>query len=158
MIMVLVTALAPVTISNVTHTVNDVTVVSGYSIIALVWSIWPEGMPLIEGVQILNLYDIIQNIPFTGLTLLYCWFFLRYAYGQTEKKFVYLTAILSILLSSVIGILAIISRFLVLDLFLYDGPIPIQFIIGLILLRYVVPKREPIDQYQANVDDWLGTH
>ena len=150
--MIVITLIAPISVMNVPVNENENLV--GPVIIALLWSFWPTGAKRREGLQIFNIQDINLNSSLTFMSLLYTYFIIRHLIGKTPRCRVYLAGLLSIIPPMLAGILNIIVHIRN-GIFVYSGAIPIQLLIGLIIVKRFAPIEDKGPWlYENSEDTW----
>lgn len=124
------------------------------SVIALTWVYLPPEQDIIVfglssgGFHILNPGVILTTSIVWVFNALFALYVIKYYQGRTSRRTVLLTAVLSILLPlfNVIQALDILQRS---ELLVYIGPIPIQLVVGLLLVRQKTLDKdvssEPVD-------------
>jgi len=155
--MVLTTVFAPIAAIPMTSTTDEITTTSNV-LSALVWhlgkSLGWEGWGIkvgelsmfSPGVMMSDMLWTLPTVPFAYLVI-------RYLEGRSSKTSVYITGVLSIIIPLVLGILSM-SALLDRGFMVYGGPIPIQLIIGLLL----VEGRAPQEKEPSPIDEKLKDH
>ncbi|MGD2072358.1 MAG: hypothetical protein PVG65_02590 [Candidatus Thorarchaeota archaeon] len=143
-IMLIVTVLCPITISGMgwggdsegNHWVD-------LAIVAVLWTFFPVSgnwNPMGFGVQgygffFLNPIVIYNTFPIWFLSIMFAIQVVRYRTGNALKRKTLQLGILSIIPPSILGFIGYIG-IVQAGLLIYSGPIPIQLIVGYVLMRY----------------------
>jgi hypothetical protein len=112
-------------------------------IVALIWTYFPHSgnsNPLLFGIEGYGLYFLnpsvfINTLTFTFLSVVFAAQVVQFRMGKAQKKQTILLGILSILPAIVWGLLGYGIVFMS-GILMYFGPIPIQFLVGLLFMKY----------------------
>lgn len=141
--------------------------VVGVRVTALIWTLdisyWIINLQVgisIADFSILDPYSMFAAVIYSVFNIVFAVQVVRFCRGQTSKRLTVFVGMLTLLFPLVFSpywyyqeILAFIERS---GLLLYIGPLPIQLIIGLIIMRYAGPWKvtEPWEGGHAREDWW----
>ena len=135
---------------------NAFIVLGGYApvnfmIYSLIWIYIPEFYVPFSMIPLFFLLNIWFTLPLTIFNIAYVWKIIRYYRGQCTRYSVVWVGLLSIILPTFIalattGILSPVGGWL------FVGPIPLQFIAGLILL-YKIPGPDMTSPWKGDLAD-----
>jgi len=108
------------------------------SVYALLWVIYPSeaGVP---GLQVLNYYALYSGLSLGFFNIIFAIQVIRFIRGESSKNKTLLAGALSLFIP-IIAILAAWPAMISARVFAYIGPIPIQFVIGLLLIHLLPPE------------------
>ena len=125
------------------------------SIHAIVWGIMPEGASG-AGFTILDSYVTIRGVFFGIFNILFCVEVIRFSRDYTRRKAALVSCAFSFLQPILWAIIAL-SFFFEYATFAYVGPIPIQQVIGLAIMKLSgapEPKSPWSEQQTSNLNDY----
>ncbi len=141
--------------------------VIGVRVVALVWTLelsyWIINSQVgisIADFSILNPYSMLAAVVYSVFNIVFAVQVVRFCRNQTSKRLTIFVGMLTLLFPLVFSpywyyqeILAFIERS---GLLLYIGPLPVQLIIGLIIMRYAGPWKltKPWEEGHAREDWW----
>ncbi|TFG32764.1 hypothetical protein EU528_02310 [Candidatus Thorarchaeota archaeon] len=108
------------------------------SITALFWGIFPPVAPA-SGFQILDDYWLPGSLSLGFFNIIFAFLVIRYIRGETSKRKTLVVGAMTIVVPLIAFFSALplmISR----EVFAYIGPIPIQYVIGRLLMHFAGPK------------------
>ncbi len=135
---------------------NAFIVLGGYAPVnfmmySLIWIYIPEFWIPFSLMPLFFLFNIWFTLPLTIFNIAYIWKMIRYYRGQCTRYSVVWVGLLSITLPALIA-LATTSILSPTGGWLFVGPIPLQFIAGLIFL-YKVPGPEMTSPWRGDLED-----
>ena len=145
-IMVLVTLIPPYTTFLLGFGEHRVSV----AIYALLWAINPPGA---MGFQILNYWSLSMGIPLGVLNILFAIQVVRYTKEEAGKMSTLLTGCLTLFLP-LTSLLVTLPFMIMNSYFVYIGPIPIQLLTGLFLMK-AARKPEPTQPWEEDNESSL---
>jgi hypothetical protein len=151
-VIVLTTMFAPIAAIPFTSTNGNVTTV-GNTLSALFWhlgtSLGWEGWGIHIGeLSMFNPGTMVSDMLWTLPTIPFAYKAIRYIERRSSKTTVYITAAISIIVPLVLGILSM-GMLFGRGILVYAGPIPIQLVIGLLIVEGMTPQEKdqgPIDE------------
>ena len=104
-----------------------------------------------NGFELFDFYFTWLTIPLSILNLLYLWQMVRYYQGKSTRFRAVLLGVLSITLPTILSLTTtgIINPFII---FIFIGPLPIQFLVGLIIM-YRVPGPDLPSAFSSEMED-----
>jgi hypothetical protein len=108
------------------------------AIVALIWAIFPPSSPT-SGFQILDGNWLQGSLPLGFFNIVFAFQVIRFIRGKSSKVKTLAVGVMTIIIPMIafFGMLPyMISR----QIFVYVGPIPIQLVIGLFLMRFFAPE------------------
>jgi len=110
------------------------------AITALFWAIFPPVAPA-SGFQILDGYWLQGSLPLGFFNIVYAFQVMRYIRGKSGKWKTLAVGVMTLVVP-LIAFLSVLPRMISRAVFVYIGPIPIQLVIGLLLI-HLLPPEEP---------------
>ncbi|MGY5872401.1 MAG: hypothetical protein RTV72_09160 [Candidatus Thorarchaeota archaeon] len=108
------------------------------AIVALFWAIFPPSSPT-SGFQILDVIWLQGSLSLGFFNIVFAFQVIRFIRGRTGKGRTLAVGAMTIIIPLIAFFGSL--RFMInRGVFVYIGPIPIQFIIGLLLMRFLAPK------------------
>ena len=140
---------------------GDILVTMGFMLSALSWTYSASYPVLMDGFQFLNPEVLLGPSLFTVPPILFAILVVRYCQGKNSSKEVWIVAFLSVAIPMFVGLTPMVSYFLSYGIFMYSGIIPIQFIVGYLIMKYY---GSPLDGLQWDDEDsskhvvtwWMG--
>ena len=105
---------------------------------ALFWAIYPPESA-ISGLQMVNYYSLTAGLSLGFFNILFALQVIRYIRGDAGRRSTLIAGVLTLvipIISSIVSLPIMLSS----GYFVYIGPIPIQLITGLLLMRFAGPK------------------
>ena len=141
-LMVIVTFLVPNFVSYTSSTRNGVLEYLEPVFLAMIWTYSAPYVQYYGGFQFMDPVQIFMYSMFTVPPILFALLVIRYCLGKNTSNQVWIGAALSVALNVGLGIVSIIGFFQHYGMFLYNGLIPIQLILGYLIVKY---KESPLD-------------
>ncbi|TFG97429.1 hypothetical protein E4H12_08600 [Candidatus Thorarchaeota archaeon] len=108
------------------------------AILALFWAIFPPAAP-VSGFQMLNINYFQGTLIFGFFNIVFAFQVIRFIRGKSGKIKTLAAGAMTIVVPLIAFIFAM--RYMIMfQYFTYVGPIPIQFVIGLLLMHFVPPE------------------
>ncbi|MHA1479825.1 MAG: hypothetical protein ACTSQZ_00160 [Candidatus Thorarchaeota archaeon] len=124
---------------------GDIIVNIGFMLTAFSWTYSVSYPILMDGFQFLNSEILLGNSIFTVPPILFAILVIRYCQGKNTSREVWIVAFLSVALPMFTGLSPMVSYFLSYGIFIYAGIIPIQLILGYLIVKY---QGSPLDGLQ----------
>ena len=140
-IMALATVIPPYTTFVYGFSVHDGHLGVDIAMYALFWTIYPSGFPW-GGLQVLTYYSLTAGLSLGFFNILFAFQLIRYIRGKTSRKRTLVVGALTLVLPMYSMTVAL-PIMLLSGNFSFIGPIPIQLITGLLLMRVAGPPEEP---------------
>ena len=141
-LMILVTLFVPNFVSYTSYTSNGILVYLEPVFLAMTWTYSAPYVLTHGGFQFLDPVQTFMYSIFTVPPILFAILVIRYCQGKNTSNHVWIGAALSVALNVGVGIVSIIGYFQRYEMFLYNGLIPIQLILGYLIVKY---KESPLD-------------
>ena len=136
------------------HSINEHVRYIEVSIHAIIWGIMPEGASG-AGFTILDPYVTVRGIFYGIFNIWFCIEVIRFSKDYTRRKAVFVSGAFSLLQPTIWTIIAL-SFFFQYVTFTYVGPIPIQQVVGFVLMKFSgapEPTTPWSEQQTSNLND-----
>jgi len=127
----------------------------GFMILSPTWTYSASYPRYMDGFQFLNLDLLFSISMFTILPILYAILVIRYCQGNNTSKEVLIVAFLNVALPLFLGLTPMVSNFLSYGAFTYTGIIPIQLILGYLIVKF---QDSPLDGLQWDDEQDSSKH
>ncbi len=127
----------------------------GFMLTAFSWTYSVSYPILMDGFQFLNPEILLRNSIFTVPPILFAIFVVRYCQGKSTSKQVWIVAFLSVALPMFTGLSPMVSYFLSYGIFIYAGIIPIQLILGYLIVKF---QDSPLDGLEWDDEQDASKH
>lgn len=147
------------------HIANEI--VRGVNIYALLWTIrlsywiiYSQSGISIEGIEILNPYYMLGASIYSLFNMIFALQVIRFCRKKTSKRVALVTGIIGLIFPMIFMpswmYQDALDFFWRSGLIIYYGPIPIQIIIGLIIMRYAGPWKvtKPWEDEEKSHEEW----
>ncbi|MGY5858907.1 MAG: hypothetical protein RTU63_06025 [Candidatus Thorarchaeota archaeon] len=108
------------------------------AVTALFWAIFPPVAPA-SGFQILDGHWIQGSLPLGFFNIVFAFQVIRYIRGKSGKRKTLAVGVMTLVVP-LIAFFFYLRYMIINGFFVYIGPIPIQLVIGLILMRSLAPE------------------
>lgn len=151
--MIITTAISPIACMPATYSSGNSPAVAEYMLFANTWTLAPQWFYYSPGFSFLILDWQLSILIITGWSLLFTYGIIRYVEGKITHRRAHFYGFLSVLPVIIIGLIHM-SQLLSSNIIAYSGSIPIQLLVGLIIIRYMKSNNEDENESITSRSHW----